>query len=511
VGRSRFRRWTSPRVGSPASPRLRPWAPASVRGRLILSVTAVVLVTVAAAFAVAYREATSRFNAQLDTSIRDEAIQLARAVTVERDGSAQAVLATARTYASNQPFGQSSAVLFLVIPGVGTASNHPELFGSVLTDNHETGKQQALENAEGRGLSTPHLGYHTTVAPDAGPLRTYQIAIKVAGHKAYAGAGQSLNNVDQAEDGVLKSFILGGVLAIVLAILAALLIGARISAPMRRIAGVAARIDAGELTPRMDLPPTAGRELRVLADAFNHMLDRLEHAFSTQRGFVADASHELRTPLTVIRGQLDLLVAEEAVDPEEIRRVERLIQAEISRLTRLVDDLLVLAQSDRQDFLHVTEVPLQEFITDLWDGLSLTAERNFEVGELPAIAVAADPDRLAQALRNLARNAISHTEAPDGLVRIDAELMIGTEATVRIAVSDNGPGIPPAQRELVFERFHRTDPARSRAGGGAGLGLAIVKAIVEAHEGTVHVVERRGGGARFEIDLPWPAQLAPGR
>ena len=120
----------------------------------------------------------------------------------------------------------------------------------------------------------------------------------------------------------------------------------------------------------------------------------------------------------------------------------------------------------------------------------------------------ADPDRLAQALRNLARNAIAQTQAPQGLVRVD--LARHGPGTVRITVSDDGPGIPPELRKRVFERFYRTDEARARAEGGAGLGLAIVQAIAEAHHGSVPVTESPAGGAAFALDLPI-GQLHPGR
>jgi signal transduction histidine kinase len=112
-----------------------------------------------------------------------------------------------------------------------------------------------------------------------------------------------------------------------------------------------------------------------------------------------------------------------------------------------------------------------------------------------------DPDRLAPALRNLARNAIEHTEAPDGLVRLSLERV--PPDRIRLLVDDDGTGIPPGQRERVFERFHRTDPARTRAAGGAGLGLAIVRAIANAHSGRVRAGAVPGArGARLELELP---------
>ncbi len=248
----------------------------------------------------------------------------------------------------------------------------------------------------------------------------------------------------------------------------------------------------------------------MLADAFNHMLDRLTDAFAGQRAFVADASHELRTPLTVIRGQLEVLAAQRAPAAEEVRRVERLVQAEIARVTRLVDDLLLLARAEQTRFLRAEPVELEPFLGELWDGVTLLAARRFELGEVPAGTLLADPDRLAQALRNLLANAIAHTAEGGGLVRLYGEQRPG--GRLRLVVEDDGPGIPAAQRERVFDRFHRTDAARDRASGGAGLGLAIVRAIAAAHGGWVSAGESDAGGARFELELPGftPAGGRPG-
>jgi signal transduction histidine kinase len=251
------------------------------------------------------------------------------------------------------------------------------------------------------------------------------------------------------------------------------------------------------------MPPSAGSgsEVRVLADAFNRMLDRLEEAFEGQREFIADASHELRTPLTVMRGQLEVLAGQENPSGEEVRRAEHVVQEEITRVSRLVDDLLLLAQAEQSDFLRPEWVELRPFVTELWDGVSLTGDRRFELGPVPAGRLRADPDRLAQALRNLAGNAVAHTGSGTGLVRLEVErLPLGR---VRFSVLDDGPGIPASERERVFERFHRTDPARARRDGGAGLGLAIVRAIAEAHGGRVSAREPRGAhGALIELELP---------
>jgi signal transduction histidine kinase len=230
------------------------------------------------------------------------------------------------------------------------------------------------------------------------------------------------------------------------------------------------------------------------------MLDRLTEAFAAQRAFVADASHELRTPLTVIRGQLEVLAAQPSPSREEVARVQRLVQAEVARITRLVDDLLLLANTERTEFLRPETIDLEAFVAELWDGVSLIADRRYELGPIARGTLRADPDRLAQALRNLLGNAIEHTAEDSGLVRMGVER--AGPGRVRFVVEDDGPGIPPGDRERVFDRFHRTDPARDRASGGAGLGLAIVSAIVVAHGGRVSASQSPEGGARMEIELP---------
>ncbi|HEY2654877.1 MAG TPA: HAMP domain-containing sensor histidine kinase [Solirubrobacteraceae bacterium] len=476
-----------------------------LRARLTVAVAFVVIATLAVSFVFVYNDAGTRLRTDLDHDIRGSASQLARALTLPPNTSSRELMATARRYVSSQPFGRGSALLFLLVPGVGTASNHPELFGRVRPD-HESPAEQALESRMGRLLAVPRVGYNTREAPDVGSLRFYEQRFTTAGRVAYAGAAQPLSTIRQTETGIARSFLLGGGIVLLLALGAAYLIGTGISAPMRRLANVAARVGAGDLAPRMHPSPSSSREVLVLAEAFNHMLDRLSHAFEGQREFIADASHELRTPLTVIRGQLEVLASDDRANRDDLLHAERQMQSEVARITRLVDDLLLLAQSDQREFLHLAEVELSEFVTDLWDSLSLTAERNFEIGRVAPVTVRADPDRLAQALRNLARNAIEHTEAPDGLVRVDVEP--GSTGNIVLAVSDDGPGIPEEFRELVFERFYRTDPARTRAAGGAGLGLAIVKAIAEAHGGTVSVTDSIFGGARFDLQLPISSRSA---
>jgi signal transduction histidine kinase len=237
-------------------------------------------------------------------------------------------------------------------------------------------------------------------------------------------------------------------------------------------------------------------EIGVLAESFNHMLDRLEGAFDRQTDFVADASHELRTPLTVIRGQLEVLARQPDPAPAEIDRVERLVRTEVDRMERLVDDLLLLAQADAEGFLRPVEVALPVFLYDLVHGQPDDGNSSIRLADAPPISIVADPDRLAQALRNLLNNALAHA-GRGGLVELSAD---AAGDAVRFYVDDGGEGVAPADRERIFERFHRLGSGRSR--GGAGLGLAIVRAIAEAHGGQVHVTDSPLGGARFVLEIP---------
>jgi two-component system OmpR family sensor kinase len=481
--------------------RLRPRLPAGLQWRLTAWVAGVMLVSAAVVFAVVYVNTGSQIRSQIDRDIAGDTSQLAEALRPIAGRPASAVAAAAERYVRGQPYSATSTLLFVLVPGVGTVSNHPEVFGTAAPEGGESTSEQRRENAAGQRLLDPRLGYFVRRVPDVGRMRMLERPVRVGSIGVMVGAAEPLATVERAQHGVARAFVEAGLLTLVIALIASYLAGARVTAPLRRMAAVAARVDAGDLEPRMDPPSGSGAEVQVLAESFNHMLDRLADAFHGQRAFVADASHELRTPLTVIRGQLEVLAAQKDPPSGEVQRVERLVQAEITRISRLVDDLLLLAQAEQTDFLQTEPIDLHPFVAELWDGLSLTAERDFELGPVPEGTLHADPDRVAQVLRNLARNAIEHTAPGTGLVRLDVERVAPDR--IRFAVLDDGPGLPVEERERIFERFHRTDPARTRSAGGAGLGLAIVRAIAEAHGGEVRAREPANGrGARVELTLP---------
>jgi signal transduction histidine kinase len=479
--------------------RLSSLLPAGLRWRLTAWVAGVMLISAAAVFIVVYQDTGSQISGQIDRDITGDVGQLAQALRPAAGQTPARIAAVANRYVRAQPYTASSTLLFVLVPGANTASNHPEVFGAA-PELLENSAEQASENRAARLLLVPRLGYSTQHVPDVGRMRILERAVELGGLRVVVGAGLPLVLVENAQHGVARAFVLAGAVVLLLALIASYLAGAWVSAPLRRMATVAARVDAGDLDPRMEVARGRADEVRVLGESFNHMLDRLAEAFSSQREFIADASHELRTPLTVIRGQLEVLAAQPNPPEAEVRRVERLVQAEVGRVSRLVDDLLVLTQAERIDFLRTEPVELPSFVVELWDGLSLTADRRFELGPVPDGWLEADPDRLAQALRNLARNAIEHTAEGTGLVRLEVQRVAPDR--IRFAVIDNGPGIPAAERERIFERFHRVDAARNRKTGGAGLGLAIVRAIAEAHGGHVQAADRADGpGARVELIL----------
>jgi signal transduction histidine kinase len=306
------------------------------------------------------------------------------------------------------------------------------------------------------------------------------------------GEGSSISPIADAQSDVEKTFLLVGGATLLATLLAGYLLASRAASPLRRFAATAAEVDAGDLTPRLEASPGAAVELRALAESFNGMLDRLDGAFGKQRQFVSDASHELRSPLTAMRGQIEVLARKAAPSAEEVRHVEAMTMAEMRRVERLLDDLLVLARLDEGIGPTLREMQAAPLLREI---AAAAPDRQTEVGELAEGALSADPDQLAQVVRNLLSNAHRHA----GRVVLSSSAA-GGELTV--SVDDDGPGIPPQERERVFDRFHRSESSRDRSSGGTGLGLGIAHSIVELHGGRIWVEDSSLGGARVCFAIP---------
>ncbi|MEU4316124.1 HAMP domain-containing sensor histidine kinase [Nocardia sp. NPDC024068] len=278
----------------------------------------------------------------------------------------------------------------------------------------------------------------------------------------------------------------------------AYLVAGRILLPVRTVRAVAAEIGETDLTARV---PVEGRDdIAALAQTFNEMLDRLEHAYTTQRQFVDDAGHELRTPITVVRGHLELLPE----DPEERRRTLALVDSELTRMGRLVSDLLMLAKAERPDFVVPRPVDVAQTMLDIESKVQPLGDRRWHLMEVAEGTAWIDAQRVTQAMLQLAANAVAHT-ADHTTVQLGSRFGGDDSArTLSLWISDQGPGVQPQDAPVIFDRFRRgrsPEPAADRRAG-AGLGLAIVRAIADAHHGSAWVRSVPGDGATFGLDLP---------
>ena len=468
-----------------------------LRGRLAVSIAAIVIVALAVTFVAVYRATGSELRSRIDRDLEAQtaAVETRLAAVPPRPA---AVGAAARSFVSAQTFGATTSLLVITVPGAGSVTNQPEL----LRGGSEAGEPAGAAEEERRqaaALLTAPSGYSDIEFVDAGKVRvlTTRMSGPSGGPLAVIRAGEPLESVERAQAEVSRIFLLAGALTLAAALLAGYLVAARTAAPLRRMARIAADVDAGELDQRVGAEGPRD-EVRRLAESFDHMLDRLEDAFARQRGFVSDASHELRTPLTAIRGQLEVLAREPDPSPERVRETELAVSREVERMDRLVDDLLTLARIDEEGGLRRESVELGPLLEELVEAAEPDAGPSIELAPAPPGRITADPDRIAQVIRNLTGNAVEHAGA-GGRVIVSARVL-GSD--LEVAVDDDGPGIPTAERERVFDRFHRADTSRSRRTGGSGLGLAIARAIVEAHGGEIAATESPLGGARVAFTLP---------
>ncbi|WP_370614669.1 sensor histidine kinase [Mumia sp. Pv 4-285] len=276
--------------------------------------------------------------------------------------------------------------------------------------------------------------------------------------------------------------------------LVAWLIAGRLLRPVRTLRTTAARItDGGDLSRR--IPVTGSDDLTALTETLNEMLERLDQAFASQRELLDDAGHELRTPLTVLRGHLELMDVD---DPVEVASTQALLLDEVDRMSLLVDDLLVLAKARRPDFVRPEPVDAVALVTGILDKCRALGPRAWVLDAMPHDGSVShlDPRRTTQAVLQLAENAVRHTADGDTVAVGCTVDRHGTTLWVR----DSGPGVSPADRAVLFERFRRGTAPR---GEGFGLGLSIVSAIADAHGGTVSLDPYRPGeGATFRLFLP---------
>jgi two-component system OmpR family sensor kinase len=334
-----------------------------------------------------------------------------------------------------------------------------------------------------------------------------------------AGAIQVIRSTQQVEEPLLqvsRYLVLGTTLSLVLAAIVGAFLANRALTPLDTITKTASSITrTQDLDQRLNIDDNVS-EIGQLAATFNEMLDRIQRLFTTQERLIADVSHELRTPLTTIQGNIELLqrialngqleIKNNPVYQATLQETLREVESETTRMSRMINDLLLLAQADSGDLrLQWGPVEMDTLLLEVYRQSKWIAERrrigkgwDIRLGSEDQALVLGDRERLRQLLLNLTDNAIKYT--PEGGT-ITLSLTI-RDGWVGVAVDDTGIGIPAEQQEHIFDRFYRVDKARSRDLGGSGLGLSIVQWIAQAHQGYMTLESTLHKGSTFVLWLP---------
>jgi two-component system OmpR family sensor kinase len=445
-----------------------------IRLRLTLVFAAAMAVVLTAMGAFVYSLVASDLSASLDRELRSRAQDLS--ALVERNGSLE------RTGSPFIEHGETFAELLA-----------PD--GRVLDATPTIGTFRLLDDAElERAGARPTFVNRNSVPGLDEPARMLAVPVDRDGRRLVLVAGATRENRAETLSSLRNAFLIGGSIALLLSAVGGYLLAGAALRPIEAMRRRAAEISATSLHERLPVP-SANDEVTRLGQTLNAMLERLEDGLQRERRFVSDASHELRTPLAMLRTELELALRR-ARSREELEQSIRSAAEETDRLSRIADDLLLLARAEQGKLLLRAEP------TDLFDVLETVRTRfgaraelegrplSVEVGDSPVARV--DRLQLEQALGNLVDNALRHGE---GAITITAATR---DSTAELHVLDEGPGFPDGFGDKAFEPFSRATPS----GDGSGLGLAIVATIVRAHDGRVTAAARPGGGADVSIRLP---------
>jgi two-component system, OmpR family, sensor kinase len=360
----------------------------------------------------------------------------------------------------------------------------PTRFRQPLSEVGRWAGENTFSSVQANGLSLRVLS--VPLESSRGPVGVLQV-------------GLSLSLIDVTQRTLASVLVMLIVLAMLLSGLAAWLVTGSALAPLALVTEIATNITrADDLQRRIPQSAITSDEVGTLIQAFNQTLERLEKLFTTQRRFLADVSHELRTPLTVIKGNVGLIRRAGEVDEESLSSIEN----EVDRLTRMVGDLLLLAQVESGRLpLEMTPIEMDTILLEVYGQMRLLAGDRIQLRlvDIDQVQVIGDRDRMKQVILNLLANAVQYTQT-NGAVTIALRKV---EKQAQLVVQDNGPGIPPDDLPHIFERFYRGEKSRRRSKGtGFGLGLSIAYWIVRSHGGTIDVASKEGEGTTFTVWLP---------
>ena len=449
-----------------------------VRIRLVIAFSAVMAVVLAATGMFVYVRVGDELGDTVDRELR---ARLAGVVAIVRDDGDDLGDPKDDPLKAVDP---GAFVQVLDSDGTVAGTTEPELAGTPV-----------LSPAQLRGLRGGGTIDVNVVAIDE-HLRLAAAPAEDDGETYTVIAGASLDQREEALEDLSRVLLLGGPIALLLAAVAGYGVAAGALRPVEHMRRRAAELfAAGEAGRRLPVPP-ARDELASLGTTLNAMLARIDRAFERERAFTSDASHELRTPLSILKAEVDLALEGDR-SPQELEAALRSVSEETDRLTRLAEDLLVLARADEGRLpLSVEPVELGALAQRVGGRFAARAAQEGRALRIDgeAVRLSADPLRLDQALTNMIDNALRYG-AGDVAVRTAR-----SDGHAELHVTDDGAGFPPELEERAFDRFARADGGSTRAG--AGLGLSIVAAIARAHGGSVHAGNRPEGGADVWISLP---------
>lgn len=480
--------------------------PLSARARILGAILAVACIGLALVGGVTFLVQRERVLTEVDSRLRE---QVDRLTTVAAGAEPQTDAGEPTTASEDldiSDFTTVSDFLYSTVARLSPARNE----GAVAVIDGKTryrpatlsgfdisGDQQFIDRvvAETAGGETV-LG---TAVTERGSLRYIAIPVSMPGDPqkgVYVRAvdlGAELSPVTAA----IATYSAAAVVMLVTIGFVGWFVAGRLLSPIRRLREAADAVTLDDLSPR--LPARGDDDISDLTRTMNSMLDRLEGSVDVQRQLLDDVRHELKTPITIVRGHLELMDPRDARDVAVTREIG---MAELDRMTRLVDDIDLLATVEG-DAYAMTDVDLGALTARIGELVAVIPGHTWTVVGVAEGQILGDSDRLLQAWLQLAENAAKYSPA-------GSEIELGsavTDAAAFLWVADHGPGIPPALRHRIFRRFDRAQG--TRAVGGSGLGLAIVDAIAKGHGGTCTVTETPGGGATFTVRIPLSAAEVP--